>query len=472
MPGDPLARRFRASCALLVLAGACGHPPVAGIPAPRGSSCTVVAPPPVPAESLVVGFAVRTSDDNGRLLPGDAGVLDALMLEPLIRIDCTGALVPALAARWHVGSAGTSWSFTLREDVAWPNGEPVTSRDVIAAWRARNAADGEARWIADSARAIDARTLLVDLPDDDVRRLGAPELAISLADTSQGVLPGTGAYRQNATDGLLTPPSRGGRLPRIHVRYATANADGRDLLDTGADVVFTDDPIIARYARSFSGFTIAPVMGRRTYLLATTRHRDSENVDRVEPGLDGLRASLADETVGVPARAASSRWWGSEATRCAGPAAGEVPLPRGSVAPRIAYRHDDPVARSIAERLVALAARPGDSVAAPLLGVTDANRNALVTAALPPAEFMRAVHDGREAAFVVSAPASPLAPCTAALALASAMPWRESADARVTPLIETGIWVIAREGAVGVTVDWGGAPRLVFAEPEIGRTRR
>lgn len=53
--------------------------------------------------------------------------------EGLVRIDRNGDIVPALASAWETSADGLTWTFTLREDVTFHNGEALTPEDVVAA---------------------------------------------------------------------------------------------------------------------------------------------------------------------------------------------------------------------------------------------------------------------------------------------------------------------------------------------------
>ncbi|MCA9876028.1 MAG: peptide ABC transporter substrate-binding protein, partial [Anaerolineales bacterium] len=57
--------------------------------------------------------------------------LTSLIFDGLTRYDAAGELVPALAEGWTVGEDGLSVRFTLRDDVFWQDGEPVTAVDVL-----------------------------------------------------------------------------------------------------------------------------------------------------------------------------------------------------------------------------------------------------------------------------------------------------------------------------------------------------
>lgn len=53
-----------------------------------------------------------------------------LLFRGLTRVDGTGAPLPDLASDWKVSDDGRVYTFTLRRDVTWQDGQPVTSQDV------------------------------------------------------------------------------------------------------------------------------------------------------------------------------------------------------------------------------------------------------------------------------------------------------------------------------------------------------
>ena len=57
--------------------------------------------------------------------------LVALLFSGLVRNGPGGTLVPDLAERWSVDSAGKTWTIDLREDASWHDGTPVTPDDVV-----------------------------------------------------------------------------------------------------------------------------------------------------------------------------------------------------------------------------------------------------------------------------------------------------------------------------------------------------
>lgn len=55
--------------------------------------------------------------------------------EALIIQDENGELVPGVATSWEASEGNTVWTFSLREDAKWSNGDPVTANDFVYAWR-------------------------------------------------------------------------------------------------------------------------------------------------------------------------------------------------------------------------------------------------------------------------------------------------------------------------------------------------
>jgi len=56
------------------------------------------------------------------------------LLEGLVETDNNGQIVPGVAASWRQ-EQGRVWTFTLRDDARWSNGEPVTAQDFVYSWQ-------------------------------------------------------------------------------------------------------------------------------------------------------------------------------------------------------------------------------------------------------------------------------------------------------------------------------------------------
>ncbi len=57
------------------------------------------------------------------------------LLEGLTRLDQSHEPKPAMAKEWEVSEDGQEYTFFLREDANWSNGDPVTAQDFVYAWR-------------------------------------------------------------------------------------------------------------------------------------------------------------------------------------------------------------------------------------------------------------------------------------------------------------------------------------------------
>ncbi len=87
----------------------------------------------------------------------------------------TGEVIPAVAASWKIGDAGKRYTFALRDDARWSNGDPVTAQDFVAGFRR----------VMDPATASGAADLLrgiVNAPEILGGRLPADQLGVRAID--------------------------------------------------------------------------------------------------------------------------------------------------------------------------------------------------------------------------------------------------------------------------------------------------
>lgn len=56
-------------------------------------------------------------------------------MEGLTRIDKDGKVEPGVATDWKVSDDGLKWTFNLRKDSKWSNGDPVTAKDFEYSWK-------------------------------------------------------------------------------------------------------------------------------------------------------------------------------------------------------------------------------------------------------------------------------------------------------------------------------------------------
>ncbi|WP_027835022.1 peptide ABC transporter substrate-binding protein [Maritalea myrionectae] len=57
------------------------------------------------------------------------------LFEGLLNQDAEGNLIPGVAESWEASEGNTVYTFNLRDDAKWSNGDPVTAGDFVYAWR-------------------------------------------------------------------------------------------------------------------------------------------------------------------------------------------------------------------------------------------------------------------------------------------------------------------------------------------------
>ena len=474
-----------------VAGGACGRARPRVGPSTADRSCIVRPAPVTPAESatVVVTWPVDAADVLG---PGNPGERFAFQLgyETLIRVDCLGRPQPGLAVSWPPLDGRGRWRIVIREGARFWNGDPVTARDVIASWRETGRASAAvlARRAADGSTAADDRTLDIVLADSVPVALGDPELAVVRRSGATRWPEGTGPYRVRDA----SPPPRGaGPLPSALVLepvhgvvgqrltiYSAAASDARDRIDAGADLVLTEDAAIAGYAAGNGLDSLSAGWTRGFALLTPPRTpvggEPVAGSSAVATRAGDLRATLARDAVRADARAADVPHWLSDAGRCsvqtASLAAPDVrAVPDGGATARVVFPREEPVARALAERLVALAAigrgGAGDTALA-LLAPALLQAGARATAAaLTRDDFRTALAAGRELAYVIPVPRRSLAPCSEIERLAARAPWFRADPTRadlssavlsaaVVPLVDTRLHAVVRRDRLGLTMAW------------------
>src|SRR5437867_2281823 len=272
-----------------LLTAACRSPtPRAELPAPRGAAsdttCTIAAPAAAaPArDTVTIGLTEPVDPTHAPVPRNDAERLVFRQLyETLVEVDCEGRIVPGLARSWSADETGRRWTFTLRDDGRFWDGAPVTARDVLASWIARDAGSAVLSWpggLAHAATVIGERTFTVPLPPsyDSLASLFADAaLAVSKPAPDRGGRGGwpigTGPFwvtTETASDRLImaTPATDSPHLPAIAFRVFPG-ADARDALDEGVDLLVTSDPAALDYAASQPELASIPLACDRSYVL-------------------------------------------------------------------------------------------------------------------------------------------------------------------------------------------------------------
>jgi oligopeptide transport system substrate-binding protein len=111
--------------ALAALAG-CSH-------APKGGSSGAKAQP---AAILVRGLGAEPDSlDPQKARSVEAQRVLRDICEGLTTLDKAGAVAPGIARKWQVSPDGKTYTFTLRHDARWSNGQPVVGADFVAGLR-------------------------------------------------------------------------------------------------------------------------------------------------------------------------------------------------------------------------------------------------------------------------------------------------------------------------------------------------
>ena len=233
----------------------------------------------------------------------------------------------------------------------------------------------------------------------------------------------------SASPPILSPVDslRGGWV--LLIRIAEPNADPRDLMDRGADVVITADPAALEYARHRPEFRLVPLAWATTYALVTPPGAPQPAIP------DSLRAELVRDVVRAESRPAEGPpWWDSEAEcRAAAPAA-------SGRRPALAIPPGDAAARAIGERMVAVLGREPSG-----LRLVEYDRD----------EFGAALADARASAYVVPLPKfAPTMPGCAGV-------YHIPAGSTVLPLVETRATAVLRAGVPGFRMQGDGSIRFV-----------
>jgi peptide/nickel transport system substrate-binding protein len=140
-----------------------------GVPAFNPSSATPSAlpslKPAVPYREGTIGRPVSVNPLGARTQVDRD--LVALTFSSLVRLGPDGTLIPDVATRWVADPTGKSWTFSLRPDAHWHDGEPLTARDVVFTVDVlRDAAytgPGAGSWREVTATAVDSSTVRFDL---------------------------------------------------------------------------------------------------------------------------------------------------------------------------------------------------------------------------------------------------------------------------------------------------------------------
>ncbi|MBY5926498.1 MULTISPECIES: peptide ABC transporter substrate-binding protein [unclassified Halomonas] len=101
------------------------------------STLAAVIAAPAMAETLDLGVTGELASFDTSQISGGIWESQILMdvYEGLVKKSPEGKVLPGMASDWQVSEDGKTWTFSLREDARWSDGEPVTAEDFVFGWR-------------------------------------------------------------------------------------------------------------------------------------------------------------------------------------------------------------------------------------------------------------------------------------------------------------------------------------------------
>lgn len=91
---------------------------------------------PLAAQTLERGNGPEPSTLDAHKCPEVAcGNILRDLYEGLVAKDARGNIIPGMAERWEVSSDGRTWTFHLRDNLKWSNGETLLARDIVLSFQ-------------------------------------------------------------------------------------------------------------------------------------------------------------------------------------------------------------------------------------------------------------------------------------------------------------------------------------------------
>ena len=109
------------------------------------------------------------------------------LFEGLMNQGATGELVPGVATRFDVSEDGLTYTFTLRDNARWSNGDPVLASDFVYAWKRAvdPALASEYAWFMELMSIENAAAIIAGEMDKDALGVTAPNDSTFVVTLSQ-----------------------------------------------------------------------------------------------------------------------------------------------------------------------------------------------------------------------------------------------------------------------------------------------
>ena len=258
-------------------------------------------------DSIIIGMLSTRTHELRPLFPQERDIVSlyAVIYESLVVIDDNGIPQPHLAESWTETGDGKTWVFTLRENVTFSDGTPLTAYDVEASgnWILNLAKDETAadrgfyaniRYMVSSFKARDEKTIEVKAARPYYGLLYSmtfPIVPASQVDAANPV--GTGPYVVTAFEPgsymLLSVNENWWQMtPQVREITVTFYPNNKDMITAyeygRVDTVFTRSVAAAQYKSGLSSLSIAYDTRQLEVLMMNHRERsfplDNPNIRR------------------------------------------------------------------------------------------------------------------------------------------------------------------------------------------------
>ena len=230
-------------------------------------------------DSLVLGLVSYRTYEIRPLIPQERDIMSlyGMVYESLVTIDDNGIPQPLLAETWSETGGGNTWTFTLRENVTFSDGTPLTAADVAASGNyILNLANADVpdkgfyqnmRYLVSSFEAPDDRTVVVKAKRDYYGVLFSMTFPVVHATQVEVASPlGTGPYMVTAFSPgsylwLAANPNWWQMEPQVKEIMANLYPSNKELITAyeygQVDTAFTRSVAAAQYKSGINSLSIA-----------------------------------------------------------------------------------------------------------------------------------------------------------------------------------------------------------------------
>ena len=251
-------------------------------------------------DSLVLGLVSYRTYEIRPLIPQERDIMSlyGMVYESLVTIDDNGIPQPLLAETWSETGGGNTWTFTLRENVTFSDGTPLTAADVAASGNyILNLANADVpdkgfyqnmKYLVSSFEAPNDRTVVVKAKRDFYGVLFSMTFPVVHATQVEVASPlGTGPYMVTAFSPgsylwLAANPNWWQMEPQVTEIMANLYPNNKELITAyeygQVDTAFTRSVAAAQYKSGINSLSIAYSTRQLEVLLLNNGATEFEDV--------------------------------------------------------------------------------------------------------------------------------------------------------------------------------------------------